>query len=317
MLLIPNPASVVAHVPSPTSRRYQSITAFTLVELLVVIGIIALLISILLPALQSARRAADAVKCASALREIGRATIMYANDYRGYAPPAQIQQGIYKFKFGDISPVYWTSFLQEYATKAKIGSAVGSDLSASQKTVFWGCPAFSAYYSGSIQAQTGYGWNPYPEYTPSYPDPNVVLPATQSSFIMLNSVFGNNIFDSANFKQGKWYKFNIYQRHGAERMLASDAQFWEAIANPPLFNGTIPGQVNPGDNLVTFSAADGPHQALVDCYRHGKYPSLQSSDEFSPNGGKVSYNILYCDGHVVTSNDRSDAYRAIRLRFPG
>ena len=61
-------------------------TAFTLVELLVVIGIIALLIAMLLPALNKAREASKAANCLSNLRQINTAFILFAHENKGFLP---------------------------------------------------------------------------------------------------------------------------------------------------------------------------------------------------------------------------------------
>ena len=68
-----------------TSKRRMK--AFTLVELLVVVGIIALLVSMLLPALNKVREQAATVECAAQLRQVGFAWLQYQNDNDGWIAP--------------------------------------------------------------------------------------------------------------------------------------------------------------------------------------------------------------------------------------
>ena len=72
--------------PPSNARVSRKDAAFTLVELLVVIGIIALLIGILLPALNKARRAAQEVKCMSNIRQLCLGMNIYADANKGFIP---------------------------------------------------------------------------------------------------------------------------------------------------------------------------------------------------------------------------------------
>jgi len=74
-------------IPSARTARAPG-RAFTLVELLVVIGIVALLTAILLPALSGARAASQRAACAANLRQIVSAALLYCEDNAGYWPPA-------------------------------------------------------------------------------------------------------------------------------------------------------------------------------------------------------------------------------------
>jgi len=83
--------------------KNQRISGFTLVELLVVIALIAVLIAILLPAVLRAKEAANRVKCASNLRQIGIAERMYAFDNKGQYPRVIVTE--------QAGPVYFTGTL--------------------------------------------------------------------------------------------------------------------------------------------------------------------------------------------------------------
>jgi prepilin-type N-terminal cleavage/methylation domain-containing protein/prepilin-type processing-associated H-X9-DG protein len=86
---------------------------FTLVELLVVIGIIAVLIAILLPALNKARRAANEVACASNMRQLGMATIMYCNEWKYYP-------GAYGKSTSGLEIAAWPTRLRKYLGGQKV-----------------------------------------------------------------------------------------------------------------------------------------------------------------------------------------------------
>ena len=105
----------------------QRKSGFTLVELLVVIGIIALLISILLPSLNKARAMARTAVCLSNLRVLGQATLMYTNEKKGFLPypttTLDVSAGV------NTSTYLWFNVLDPYLA-GKAGNNRGAGVAA-------------------------------------------------------------------------------------------------------------------------------------------------------------------------------------------
>ena len=132
---------------------------FTLIELLVVIAIIAILASMLLPALNKARNMAYDAKCQSQLKQMGIGLGMYANDYNGYAVPAYWAVGT---DGGSWTKFGWYYYLSLYVPAP---NTVGTPTPKTNS--IYVCPAdksggffngFSFGQRASIPAFTSYGY---------------------------------------------------------------------------------------------------------------------------------------------------------------
>jgi prepilin-type N-terminal cleavage/methylation domain-containing protein/prepilin-type processing-associated H-X9-DG protein len=111
----------------PLNRRAEGVRhAFTLIELLVVIAIIAILASLLLPALARAKEAAKRITCVNDLKQLGLSVVMYADDHDGFYP---MRVGPWQGDAKALSPSkqtaggtsnYWPLQLQPYYHETKI-----------------------------------------------------------------------------------------------------------------------------------------------------------------------------------------------------
>ena len=131
---------------------------FTLVELLVVIGIIALLVAMLLPALNKARRQANLTACLSNQRQLLLAVIMYTNENKGYFPGglvfgssdfAAYNPTSYNPYAVNKNPAY-PMYLAKYVSKSKDIARCPAVQEVKETSGLWFEPATNYWYPNSL-----------------------------------------------------------------------------------------------------------------------------------------------------------------------
>jgi prepilin-type N-terminal cleavage/methylation domain-containing protein/prepilin-type processing-associated H-X9-DG protein len=320
-----------------TKRR----SAFTLVELLVVIGIIALLISVLLPALNKARAAANTIKCSANLHAIGQGINIYVAEYRQTYPASYMYVG-QDVNAPDQEPtngyIHWSSYL------FKKGDTSAAEMYHSTKGwEIFQCPALD---QGGLPPQNPFGNNVEPGQ--QVDNPNIVDQQSPRVAYTLNEA----ICPRNKFKQGATvdqktvgvpeHFVKAAQVHKAsEVILATEfTQNWRLVSSNgddnetrcrshrpvvgfvctdgtlelPLFSGASFGRsiailrrVTNAD-LGSDPDADIGGAAISTTLdwvgrNHGTKRMMKDPDH--PNGFDIRLsNFLYCDGHVETKGIR-------------
>jgi prepilin-type N-terminal cleavage/methylation domain-containing protein/prepilin-type processing-associated H-X9-DG protein len=261
--------------------------AFTLVELLVVIGIIAILIAVLLPALQKARMSANATKCLSNLRQIGLAHNMYVGDFKGVVVfPKQEDPNF------NPRTVFWFQRLSQYMNKR---DTRGSNPSGSQVSeVVKGCPDWDPINNTTGSPSTdkiGYGMS---RRLLAMRDGNGDYINRFKYHAPANGIAGNGPLDNDHLKPGyvppPW-KITMLRKPASRVLFGDSRNTW---LDPPTDGWNL--------DLTISEATSG------DIGRHSKPRFVRDKAELGYKNLRANY--CFVDGHCETL-DPETALRAV------
>jgi prepilin-type N-terminal cleavage/methylation domain-containing protein len=285
--------------PPPPTRR-----AFTLVELLVVIGIIAVLVAILLPALSKARRQSQTVSCMSNLRQIGLALRMYTFDHKGLLPLIRGGPGW--------DGAYWYVPLCKYMGKdlSKFNTAgTWSTMKIEDvQGVFKACPAYDQI--APEVWRPGYGMN-FTLFTGTKAmiKGSAKNVDTASPGLALANVFIMPMANE-NYIAGTVKLESIPKP--AERILVGDSpNNWMGVEDasrnraPATLLYDFARSLDPV--FTVYGGFSGGHP-----FRHGGFALDCNATATAPGRYKTKANYLFCEGHVESLD-----YVAARAKMQG
>jgi type II secretory pathway pseudopilin PulG len=312
-------------VTNAYSRRAakQSAVGFTLVELLVVIGIIALLIAMLLPALRKAQEAARQVQCMSNMRQIVGAMISFTNDHHGFLP-AGGGYGLYQFdttgwKFQQVTSdantpdgadwIRWERYY-DFVTNATSSASV-------QNITFSGLTRYLSHKEILLDP-TDHSVTNYTAANNADPALDLIFRCPSDNVAMRNSAAGSS--------EGYYrysYTMNSFYCNPAKTTKRVDG----------IFNGRISSIVTSGSKILLVcedeqTITSGAYSPNATTWAAGKYVDQVASrhmlkkknasgqDLLTGIGNQDAMgNVFFCDGHGELYS-RKDAQRAIHTGSP-